>query len=123
MTTSNRNRNTVYTTLGDNDVNVTFINLDLYKRTILPSPEAQRILNECILKSFTLSYESWTTDRKPVDTAQAFQLDIGSESKINAPLYLIEAHQKTQRTDHANTLSNKRFKKRFLIMFMLKNTK
>ena len=45
-------------------------------------------------KSFTL-YESWSSDRKPVDTAQEIQLDNGSVSNINALLYLIAAHQKT----------------------------
>ena len=52
----------------------------------------QKILYEAITKSFTLSYESWTTDRKPVDTAQEIQLDIRSASKINASLYPIAAH-------------------------------
>ena len=47
-----------------------------------------------------------------MDTAQEFQLDIGSASNINAPPYLMAARQKTQRPDPANpakTLSNNRF--------------
>ena len=46
---------------------------------------------------------------------QKFQLDIGSSSNINAPLFLIAAHQKTQRTNLDSTtnppakLSNTRF--------------
>ena len=68
---------------------------------------------ELISKKFSLSYESWITDRKPVDTAKEIQLDISSASNINSPLYLIAAHQKTQRPDPANPvniLSNNRFK-------------
>ena len=61
---------------------------------------------------FTLSYESWTTDSKPVDTAREFQIDISSASNINSPLYLIGTHQKTQRpnpANPANNFSNNRF--------------
>ena len=81
---------------------------------IITSPETQLILNEALLKTFTLSHESWTTDRKPVDTARDFQIDISSASYINSPLFPIAAHQKTQRPDPANTavnLSNNRFNK------------
>ena len=35
-------------------------------------------------------------DRKPVNTGNEYQLDIGSASNINIALYLIVAHQKTQ---------------------------
>ena len=68
---------------------------------------------ELFSKKFSLSYESSITDRKPVDTAKEIQLDISSASNINSPLYLIAAHQKTQRPDPANpanNLSNNRFK-------------
>ena len=41
------------------------------------------------------------TDRKPVNTVNEYQLDIGSASNINIPLYLIVAHQKTQRENPA----------------------
>ena len=41
------------------------------------------------------------TDRKPVNTGNEYQLDIGSASYINIPLYLIVAHQKTQRDNPA----------------------
>ena len=73
---------------------------------LIPSPETQVIFKEAISQTFTLSYESWTTDRKPVDTAKEFQVDISSASNINSPLYLIAAHQKTQRPDPANPANN-----------------
>ena len=75
----------LYTTLGDNDVNVTIISFSLLIPQILPSPETQVHFSEDISKTFTLSYESWTTDRKPVDTAKVFQTDISSASNINSP--------------------------------------
>ena len=112
LRTSNRKRDILYTTLDDDDVSVTINSISLFIPQLIPSPETQVIFNEAISQTFTLSYESWTTDRKPVDTAREFQLDISSASNINSPLYLIAAHQKTQRPDHANpanNLSNNRF--------------
>ena len=112
LRTSNRKRDILYTTLDDDDVKVTINNISLFIPQLIPSPETQVIFNEAISQTFTLSYESWTTDRKPVDTAREFQLDISSASNKNSPLYLIAAHQKTQRADPANpanNLSNNRF--------------
>ena len=82
--------------MGDNDVNVTINSISLFVPQIIPSPETQNVFNEAISKTFSLSYESWTTDREPVDTAREFQIDISSASNINSPLYLIAAHQKTK---------------------------
>ena len=41
------------------------------------------------------------TDRKPVNTGNEYQLDIGSASKINIPSNLLVVHQKTQRKNPA----------------------
>ena len=109
---SNRKQDILYSKLGDNDVNVTINSINLFTPQIIPSPETQVYFDEAISKTFTLSYESWTTDRKPVDIAREFQIDISSASNINNPLYLIAAHQKTQRPDPANPandLPNNRF--------------
>ena len=112
LRTSNRKRDILYTTLDDDDNNVTISSIGSFIPQLKPSAETQVIFNEAISQTFTLSYESWTTDRKPVDTAREFQLDISSASNINSPLYLIAAHQKIQRPDPANpavNLSNKKF--------------
>ena len=89
LRTSSRKQDILCTNLGDNDVNVTINSINLFIPQIIPSPETQVYFNEAISKTFTLSYESWTTDRKPVDTARDFQIDISSASNINSPLYLI----------------------------------
>ena len=110
LRTSNRKQDILDTTLGDNDVNVTINSISLFIPQIITSPETQVHFNEAISQTFTLSYESWTTDRKPVDTAREFRVDISSASNINSPLYLITAHQKTQRQDNAgNRLPDNRF--------------
>ena len=111
--TSNSKQDSLYTTLGDNDVNVTTNSISLFIPQIIPSPETQVIFNEAISKTFTLSYESWTTDRKLVNAAKEFQIDISSASNINSPLYLLAAHQVTQRVDpddDTRILSKNRFK-------------
>ena len=41
------------------------------------------------------------TDRKPVNTGSEYQLNRGSASIINNPLYLIAVHRKTQRDNPA----------------------
>ena len=112
MITSNRKQDILYTTLGDNDVNVSSNIISLFIPQIIPSPETQVILNESLSKTFTLSYESWTTDRKLVNAAKEFQIDISSASNRNSPLYLLAAHQLTQRVDPADDtriLSKNRF--------------
>ena len=97
LKTSNEKQNVLYTTLGGNDVNVTTNSIYLYIPSLVPSAEQQQLFNEAIRENFTLSFDAWVTDRKPVNTGNEYQLDIGSASNINIPLYLIVAHQKTQR--------------------------
>ena len=57
--------------------------------------------NESIKNSFTLTFDSWTTDRETVDTGREYQLDIGSSSDINSQKYLIAVHQKQTRSGTA----------------------
>ena len=92
----------------------------MYIPTIIPSSQTQRNFNEAISERFTLLNEPWTFDRKPVNTAQEFQLDIGSANNINALLYLKAAHQKTHQPDLANTHSNIRFNNAIFHVFVKK---
>ena len=101
MKTSDEKQKFIYTILGGNDVNVTINSLFLYIPSLTPSAEQQQMFNEAIRESFTLSFDAWVTDRKPVNTGNEYQLDIESASNINIPLYLIVAHQKTQRENPA----------------------
>ena len=87
LKTSNEKQNILYTTLGGNDVNVTINSIYLYIRSLVPSAEQQQMFNEAIRENFTLSFDAWVTDRKPVNTGQEYQLEIGSASNINIPLY------------------------------------
>ena len=116
MRTSNRKRDILSTTLGDDDGNVTINNISLFITQIIPSPETQVYFTEAFSKTFTLSYESWTTDRESVDTAKEYRSDISSPTIINTLLHLIATHQLTQRpdpTEPTNNLSKKRFNNAF----------
>ena len=70
LRTSNRKQDILYTNLGDNDADVTINSISFYKPAKIPNTETQVFFNEAISKTFTTSYESWTTDRKPIDTAR-----------------------------------------------------
>ena len=107
LKTSNEKRNIIYTDLGfgRNDINVTINRVYLFIPSLVHSAEQQQMFNEAIRENFTLSFDAWVTDRKPVNTGNEYQLDIGSASNINIPLYLIVAYQKTQRENPARPLN------------------
>ena len=49
------------------------------------------MFNDSMKNSFTVTFDSWTTDRRTVNTGSDYQLDIGSDN--NSTKYLIAAHQ------------------------------
>ena len=54
-----------YTTLPEATVViVTINNLHFFVPMLVPSPETQSNFNNSLENSFTLSFESWTTDRR-----------------------------------------------------------
>ena len=50
-----------------------------------------------IKNSFTLSFDSWRTDRKTLATQLEYQVDISSAKKLKSPNYLIVAQQSAAR--------------------------
>ena len=78
LRTSNRKQDIPYTTIGDSGVNLTINSISLFVLQIISSPGTQAYFNETISKTLSLSYESWTTDRKPADTAKEIQRDVSS---------------------------------------------
>ena len=55
-----------------------------------------------IKNSFTLSFDSWSTDRKTVNTQLEYQVDIGTAQNINSPRYLIVVRQTAARVGVPN---------------------
>ena len=64
------------------------------------------MFNDSNKNSFNISFDSWTTDRKIVDTDLEYQLDIGSSANINSRKYLIVAHQTAVRSGASNKANN-----------------
>ena len=54
----------------------------------------------------TLSFGSWSTDRKTVDTQLDYQVDIGSAQYNNSPKYLVVADQTAARVGVPNKAEN-----------------
>ena len=85
-----------HTTLGDN-IKVNFEMFFLFVPIFIPDAQTQVMVNDSIKDSFTLSFDSWSTDRKSAGTQLEYQVDICSAQIINSPKNLIEVHQTTAR--------------------------
>ena len=100
-------QNIIYTTIADNiQINVTINSLYLFVPIITPNSETQVIFNESIKNNYTLTFDSWYTERKIVTNGGEFQVDIASSQSTNSPKYLIAAHQTVARVGTASKRNN-----------------
>ena len=100
-------QNIIYTTIADGiQINVTINSLYLFVPIITPNSETQVIFNESIKNNYTLTFDSWYTERKIVINGGDFQVDIASSQSTNSPKYLIAAHQSIDRVGTANKRNN-----------------
>ena len=95
----------IYTTLGDN-IRLIFLELFSYVPIFIPDAQTQIMFIDSIKNSFTLSFDSWSTDRKTVDTQLEYQVDIGSAQNSNSPNDLITVHQAAGRVGVPNNANN-----------------
>ena len=51
----------------------------------IPDAKTQRMMDDSIINSFTISFDSWYTARKTVDTRLEYQVDNGSAQNIDSP--------------------------------------
>ena len=72
----------------------------------IPNAETQVRFNDSSEKSFTLSFDYWSTDRKAIDTQIEYQVDKGGAWTINSLKHLIAAHQTTGRIGVPNKPEN-----------------
>ena len=86
-----------FTTIA-NDINVTINSLYLFVPKLIPSTTTQVMFNEAIMNNYTITFESWYTERKISNDGRELQVDIGSAQHINSPKYLISAFQTNART-------------------------
>ena len=87
----------IFTTIAD-DNNVIINSLYLYVPQVIPSTSTQVMFNEAIMNNYTITFDSWYTERKISNDSREFQVDIGSAKNTIGPKYLISAFQTNART-------------------------
>ena len=87
----------IFSTIA-NDINVTINSLYLYVPKFIPSTSTQVMFNEAIMNIYTITFDSWYTERKISNDGRELQVDIGSAQQINSPKNLISAFQSAVRT-------------------------
>ena len=87
----------IFTTIA-NDINVTINSLYLYVTILIPNTQTQVIFNEAVMKNYTITSDSWYTERKISSDGRELQVDIASAQNISSPKYLISAFQTIART-------------------------
>ena len=55
-------------------------------------------MDEAIMNNYTITFDSWYTERKISNDGRELQVDIGSAQNIISPKYLISAFQTNART-------------------------
>ena len=98
-------QDTIFTTLGC-DFKVNFDNSFLYVPMFIPDAQTKIMFNDSIKHSFTLSFDSLSTDSKFVDTQLEYRVDIRSAQNLNSPKCLIVAHQTAVRIGAPNKANN-----------------
>ena len=94
----------IFTTIAD-DINVTINSLYLFVPILIPNSQTQVMFNEAIMNNYTITFDSWYTERKISNTGRELQVDIGSAQHINSPKYLISAFQTNARTTAGKTIN------------------
>ena len=82
-------QNIIFSILAnENDVTINFV----FVPNNSTRAETQAMFHESIKNNFTLSFDSWYTDRKVVKDVLESKIVIGSAQNVNSPKYLKTAH-------------------------------
>jgi hypothetical protein len=98
----------IFSTINANPgIDITINKLELMVPSYIPSPETQANFLKVISNKqpIQLVYQERVTDRRVVNTGLEYQMDIGSSANINAPMYLIYAHQTANRSTSQRPLN------------------
>ena len=74
------------------------------------------MFNEAIMNIYTITFDSWYTERKISNDGRELQVDIGKAQKINSPKYLISAFQ-----TNARTTAGKKLTQQYLMIITSQN--
>ena len=102
MLKTNDSQDTLYTSMAD-DINITINNLYLFVPKLIPSIETQLMFNEATQNNHRTCLDENYPER-PVIKDMIVQHDIGSAKQVNAPKFLVCAHQAEDRIDTDNAL-------------------
>ena len=87
---TNELQNIIFTIIATGG-NVTTNSLYLFVPILIPNTETQVMFNETVKNNYTITYDSWYTERKLSTNGYELQVDIGSAQHGNSPKYLIAA--------------------------------
>ena len=86
----------IFTTIAT-DIIVTIVSLFLFVPVINPNTNTQVMFNESFKNIYTITNDSWYTERKLLTDGKELQVDIGSAQQVNSPKYLFGAFQTADR--------------------------
>ena len=95
----------IFTTVAT-DINVTINNLYLYVPFLIPNTQTQVMFIESIMNNYTITFDSWYTERKISNDGRELQVDVGSAQHINSPKCLIGVFQTQNRRGVPNRAIN-----------------
>ena len=87
------------------DINVTINDLYLFVPNSIASVETQLMFDEATQNNYKISFDEYYTERRAISD-MIVQHDIGSAQQVNAPKFLICAHQTKDRIDSPNKNKN-----------------
>ena len=87
----------IFTTIAT-DINVTINSLHLYVPILFPHSQTQVMFNEAVMIIYTITFDSWYTERKISNDGRKLQVDIASAQRNNSLKYLISAIETKDRT-------------------------
>ena len=95
----------IFTTIAT-DINVTINNLYLCVPILKPDTQTQVRFNESLMNNYTITFDSWYTERKISNDGRELQVDIGKPQPINSHKYLIGDFPTQNRTGVPNKANN-----------------
>ena len=88
------------------DINVTINSFYIYKPMLIPSTNTLVMFNESNINNYTITFDSWSTERGISKDGRELQVDISTAQHINSPKYLIGVFQTQNSTGVPNKANN-----------------
>ena len=106
MTLKANDLQSIIFTTNATDINVSIISLYLFVSGLIPHTDTQVMFNESFKNNYTITYDSWFTERKLSTNGNELQVDIDSGQPVNSPKNLIGSFQTADRKAPPNKINN-----------------